>query len=222
MLFCFEDIEKEFSGLLQNWFNSYESLSNLYTLYFSVLNENLYLELEFITMIQILESFHRNFFPKSKPKIPKPEFRKRKKIIIKNLPEECDKSIYKEWLDVNLNNQPSLQERIDYLFERFNKILINFNDKETFKKVVVNTRNLMSHAIHVDEKSKASFPVATEAYNLYNVYLKTKILVDICLLDRLELTHSDIINYLNKYWKYKEIINGKDYFNGYGIVTTES
>ena len=219
MLFCFEDIEKEFSGLLQNWFNSYESLSNLYTLYFSVLNENLYLELEFITMIQILESFHRNFFPKSKPKIPKPEFRKRKKIIIKNLPEECDKSIYKEWLDVNLNNQPSLQERIDYLFERFNKILIDFNDKEIFKKVVVNTRNLISHALNVDEKNVESFPVATDPYHLYNLHLKTKIFVDICFLENLGLTNSDISNYLNKYWKYENILNGKDYFSDYGIIT---
>jgi hypothetical protein len=219
MLFCFEDVEKKFSNILLRWFNNFDNLENLHILYFSIIYGNIYLQLEFLTIIQILESFHRKFFPKSKPKIPKPEFRKRKNNIIKNIPKEYDKSEYMEWLNENLNNQPSLRERLEYIFERFNKILFNFNDKEIFMKVVVDTRNLMSHALNTDEITKQKYQVAKEYHNLYNLYLKTKMLVDICLLDNLGLSNTEIINNLKKYWKYEIIHNGKDYFNEFSIIT---
>jgi hypothetical protein len=118
-----------------------------------------------------------------------------------------------------LNNQPSLRERLEYIFERFNKILFNFNDKEIFMKVVVDTRNLMSHALNTDEITKQKYQVAKEYHNLYNLYLKTKMLVDICLLDNLGLSNTEIINNLKKYWKYEIIHNGKDYFNEFSIIT---
>lgn len=220
MLFMFDDIENDLNKIIPNWFNNYNTLDNIYTLYFGDLFGNQFLETKFLTMIQIIEAYHRTIFPKAKPKIPKDEFKKRRDLILNLIPSN-DYTIYKDWLSKSLINSPSLKQRLEDLFERFENILINFNNADEFVNVVVYTRNSMSHALKKKEKKKSKALVAKEFHNLYNLYMKSKLIVDVCFLNGLELQEETIIRFLNNLWKYDSIMKGKDYFESFGLITKD-
>jgi hypothetical protein len=60
MLFTFEDISGQFETYLQNWFGKAGLLKPVYDLFFGTLyNPSMYLEFQFLSLIQAIESFHR-------------------------------------------------------------------------------------------------------------------------------------------------------------------
>ena len=60
MLFTFEDISGQFETYIQNWFGKADKLKPVYDLFFGTLyNPSMYLELQFLSLIQAIESFHR-------------------------------------------------------------------------------------------------------------------------------------------------------------------
>ncbi len=217
MLFMFDDIEHKFSEVLYNWFNNFDKLKDIYTLYFGELMGNQFLETKFLSMIQVLESYHRLTFPKAKPKIPKKEFKKRKELILSKIPEK-DRLTYKDWLDSSLFNSPSLKQRLEFYFEKFTSILDNYDNKIEFIEVAVNTRNSMSHALSSEKRKTLKHPPASDPNCLYNLYIKTKLIVDICLLYNLEFNDKDILSFINGFWKYSNVMKHKNYFQDYNLV----
>jgi len=60
MFFSFGDISDNFEKCLRNWFAKAEVLRPVYDLYFGTLyNPSMYLEHEFLSLIQAIESYHR-------------------------------------------------------------------------------------------------------------------------------------------------------------------
>lgn len=60
MLFIFSDISERFENFLQNWFGKAELLEPVYDLFFGTLySPSMYLEFQFLSLIQAIESFHR-------------------------------------------------------------------------------------------------------------------------------------------------------------------
>ena len=60
MLFTFKDISDRFEVFLRNWFGKADLLEPVYDLYFGTLyNPRMFLEFQFLSLIQAIESFHR-------------------------------------------------------------------------------------------------------------------------------------------------------------------
>lgn len=60
MLFGFQDIEDEYAQVIQNWFAKREKFAHSMTLFFAIRNSGrMYIELEFLSLVQTLEAYHR-------------------------------------------------------------------------------------------------------------------------------------------------------------------
>jgi hypothetical protein len=66
MLFSFVDIAEDFEKCLRNWFRKSEILRPVYDLYFGTLYApSPYMEPEFLSIIQAMESYHRRIYGKT-------------------------------------------------------------------------------------------------------------------------------------------------------------
>jgi len=62
-LFTYQDISADFEVMLRNWFDKEDSLKPICDLYFRILqNPYLYLENQFLSLVQAVEAFHRRVF----------------------------------------------------------------------------------------------------------------------------------------------------------------
>jgi hypothetical protein len=62
MFFTFQDISDKFEYFINNWFKNVDSLGPIYALYFGTLySSNMYLEQQFLSYTQAIESYHRKF-----------------------------------------------------------------------------------------------------------------------------------------------------------------
>jgi len=137
-----EDIEQDFSLILQKWFNFYDDCYDIINLYFSTIyNSNLYAENEFLSLVQALESFHRRILDKCSSYTESHELRLN--AIIESAPIE-----YKDWLKDKLlfSHEPTLVDRLNQIIN-LTKITVAplVIDVNNFAKDVKKFRNYLTH-----------------------------------------------------------------------------
>ncbi|MEH2042330.1 HEPN domain-containing protein [Nostoc sp.] len=137
-----EDIEQDFSLIMQKWFNFYNDCHDIINLYFSTIyNSNLYAENEFLSLVQALESFHRRILDKSS--FYTESHKLRLNAIIESAPIE-----YKDWLIDKLlfTHEPTLLDRLNETISLTKKtvdpLIIDVNN---FVKHVKKIRNYLTH-----------------------------------------------------------------------------
>jgi hypothetical protein len=119
MLFYFEDIMNDFKLYLNNWINKAEILQPVYDLYFGILyNPSLYLNYQFLSLVQALESYHRRRFDSKYTSDD--DFDPIREIFINAIPK-----------DINADFRDSLKNKFKYLHEyslkkRLGEILCKF------------------------------------------------------------------------------------------------
>lgn len=214
-LIFYEDSESDFTVVLQLWFSEYSKWKSNLILYFCNFFSSNTLEFKFLSTIQILESFQRNNFEKITKEDPE-IFKQRKETILQHLPPS-KRLMFDHWLNDNTFNNASLRNRLEYLFRKFSVILSNFSDRETFISVVINTRNYMSHALTYSEIIKRKIKISKSSYELYNLYMKTKIIFDISLLHKLGFDDERIKSILYDFRPYRGIMSNSNYFSEYDI-----
>jgi len=182
MLFSFRDISDNFGKYLENWFAKSEILQPVYDLYFGTLyNPSMYLQHEFLSLIQALESYHRRV--KEGKYVSEDDYTEIYKTLISVIPQKLD-NYFKESLIQKLkyHNEFSLRKRLVEILKKCEGVenLLIHND-ESFVKDIVNTRNFLTHYDkNIEMKAK-------NGQELYELTQKIKFILEICFLIELEI-----------------------------------
>ena len=197
MLFSFSDIKRDFSLILQKWFNSVDKLDSIFKLFFNVrYMPDMYLENQFLNLVQAIESYHRRQIKNHV--LPKDEHKNRLEIVLDSVPGE-----YKEWLKDKLqhSNEPTLKERLIELFESIPEIINELiKDKEAFATQINNARNYFTHH---DEYLKKKAPQLEE---LYRFIESLSFILQGCILTELGCTRERCYQLLNRNNRYQKAV----------------
>jgi hypothetical protein len=145
MLFHLGDIEADYCRFLAGWFSTYEQCRGICDDFFGLsYNPPTYIEQQFLSVIQAVESFHREIV---KPyKIDKAIHEARTKRILDSALTQEDK----DWLEPVLAAavEPSLRERLEDLMIRGDDIVGPLvRDRVQFLRVATRARHAMTHRL---------------------------------------------------------------------------
>ena len=194
--FSFREIAGRFEKILNLWFEKYETLKPVYDLYLGALyNPQMYLENEFLSMVQALEAYHRRKFDGKY--LSDDDYSKvysKLKNAIDNLTVEKS---FKESLKAKLKygNEYSLRKRLKDLLSKFRDITKEFiaNEDDFISKVVA-TRNRLTHLDKDLEDSAGS-------EFLFEMTQKLRMILQMCILHELEFSEEEIKNVVRKAMK---------------------
>lgn len=185
MPFTFKDIADRWEALLRNWFKNAELLKPVYNLYFGTLhNPHLYLEHQFLSIVQALESYHRRVY--GGKYVSEEEY----SIIMNNLIEAIPPDTPKDLRDrlkgyLKYGNEFSLRKRLKEIVKECGGFLGDcLSESGKFIDDTVRIRNYLTHY--------DGSPPAIEVPELYRLALKLRLLVMVCLLNETGFGATDI------------------------------
>lgn len=201
MLFYYSDIASRFEECLKNWFSKAGLLASVYDLYFAALyNPAMYLQHEFLSLVQSIESYHRRIF--GGEYVSKDEYKPILEALKASVPAGID-SGFRESLKYRMQylHEYSLRKRLEKIIEPCGNILdIVIPDKDEFIEDVYNTRNFLTH-YDISLKDKAK-----KGDELYKRTKQLKFLVEICLLKELGLSEENISKLVSRNQRYRHIL----------------
>ena len=190
MLFSFDDISANFENYLRNWFAKSEILQPVFDLYFGTLyNPSMYLQHEFLSLIQALESYHRRVADGKY--VSDDDYTQIYETLISAIPQELDND-FRESLEQKLkyHNEFSLRKRLKEILEKCgDAVNLLIDDYKRFTDDVVNTRNFLTH---YDKNIEVKAKTGRELYRLVQ---KMKFILEICFLIELDM-HMETIKAL--------------------------
>jgi len=198
MLFTFKDISDRFESFLRNWFKDADLLEPVYDLYFGTFyNPRMYLEHQFLSLIQAIESFHQRIY--GGEYVSDEDYNKVYDTLVDAIPNGIGgdlKERLKEYL--KYGNEFSLRKRLKEIFDKYQEILDGFTvDKNAFIIKVVDTRNYQTHH-DADLKEHAA-----RGEDLYRLIQKLKMLLETCLLTELGFSSGEIKTLFSRNVRYQ-------------------
>jgi hypothetical protein len=205
MLFTFKDVSDNFELFLNNWLSKSELLQPVYELYFGTLyNPLMYLNHQFLSLAQALESYHRRKF---EGKYVSDDAYKEQYQSFLNAIHQDIKSDFRDSLHNKMKylHEFSLRKRLEDIFDKYEKIVESIiPDKVTFIESVKSTRNFLTHYDkNLELKSK-------KGQDLYWLTQKMKCLLEICLLSELGIADEAIKAITSRNEKYKFLAQQKN------------
>ncbi|OLE53288.1 MAG: hypothetical protein AUG51_13805 [Acidobacteria bacterium 13_1_20CM_3_53_8] len=197
MLFTLHDIE-DFQGTIERWLNVSDELDSVCNLFFGVMyNSSMYVEQEFLNIVQAVESYHRRRMKNNV--LPKEQHKARVEAILSGITDE-----HKDWLKelLTYSNEPRLKHRLLELADKADIILSPLiTDKEEFAKKVKNTRNYFTH---YDPSLKAK---AAHGSELYLLTIKLSYMLQACFLLELGFSQEKCIEVFRRNQGYIQAMN---------------
>lgn len=193
MLFRFVDIKDRFNEIIDKWLGAYENISPSLNLYFSTkTGAQKYVDGQFLALAQALETYHRR--TSDETYVTKKEF----KALLNEMKSKCPEK-HKDWLAGRLDNgnEISLRNRLNRIVESFKSIIGTDDEVELIIKLIVDTRNYLTHYNPKLEKKAAS------GQNLWNLCRKMEAILQLHLLKELGFNESEISSVLNNTYKFK-------------------
>lgn len=143
-LFSLEPIRQHWAQVIRDWFILADDLGPTMDMFFSLAySDSMYLEHQFLTLMQVAESYSR-VRRRLDPPINKKEFEAKKAEVLGYIPPEL-----RDWLEprvVPYSGSPSLRLRIDDLIKQTAPILRPLiPDALAFARQVTEMRNLLEH-----------------------------------------------------------------------------
>ena len=151
MIVSFPQIKENFEEIIDLWFKKSNKLRPVFDLFFSLRrNKKLYVESQFLSLIQAVEIFHREKASSSKSKyVEEKEFDKFKEKIESAIQDWPDKNGLKESFSQRLKyaNEYSLRQRLKEIFNSLDDGFLDvfFKNDEQFIKDVIILRNNLTH-----------------------------------------------------------------------------
>jgi len=146
ILVRFADINDRLTFCLNNWFKKTELLDPFFNLYFGLLyNPNLYLPLQFLSLTQALEFYHRKIY--GDKYVSNEEYQVIYDTLFQAIPPKTNEKLkerLKEYL--NYGNEFSLRKRLKDILKELDWLMfLLFEKEEDFINEVVKLRNYFTH-----------------------------------------------------------------------------
>jgi len=200
VLFSFKDISDNFEKYLKNWLAKSKVLQPVYDLYFGTLyNPSMYLQHEFLSLIQALESYHRRIHDGKY--LSDDDYAQIYRTLIKAIPQEVDNN-FRESLKQKLkyHSEFSLRKRLKEILEKCRDVInLLIHDNESFIEDVVNTRNYLTHYDrNLEMKAK-------DGQELNQLIQKLKFILEICFLIEIEMSMETIKALVSRNQRYQHL-----------------
>ena len=196
-LINYVEIEGSLSIILKLWFEGHHKFEPAMNMFFaSYFNRGMFLEQEFLTLIQALEIFHRR--TKSNYSLNPEEHKQRIGEILETTSEK-----HKTWLSEKLNfsHEPSLKERLLQLMnENSEHCSIIIEDVDSFASRVKQTRHWLTHYDANAEKRKPDF------HEIISLIEKMRFVFQITLLNYLRIDKELITRAIKRIKGYKSYV----------------
>lgn len=201
MLFSYNDIEKQFEKIVSTWFAKSEQLQSVYNVFFnSRFGVKMYLNLRFLSLIYVLECYHRNSY--GGLFMDKESFTEEIYVpLIASLSSKI-KGSFRDSIKSKLKylNEYSLNKRLKEILKKHDYVLSYFIKKKIeFIADVVDTRNYYTHF------SSELFKKKKSGNELYWLAKLLELIIEVCLLDELGFSQSEILEQLTKFGMDKEL-----------------
>lgn len=202
LLFNFSDISDEFGKYLNNWYSKAEVLKPVYDLYFGTLyNFSMYLEHNFLSLIQAVESYHRRV--SGGKYVPDEGFDPVFNNLVQAIPANID-SGFKDSIKMRLKylNEFSLRKRLKELFSKYGSLFSYvIKDSSQFTEDVLNTRNYLTH---YDKESEDNAKTGDDMFRLVQ---RLKFILEICFLVELEIPMEAIKGIISRNQRYQFLVD---------------
>lgn len=179
-------------NLLNNWFNKIDYIEPIFDLYFSIIyNPYMYITNQFLSLTQALETYHTRTF--NSEYLNEEKFNKladNLKKVIKFVPKDRRAHFYGK---IKYMNKKSLRKKLKEIINKFEylKNILNIDDGGFIDKIV-DTRNYYTH-YDPDDYEKS-----IKLENLYPFITKLRLLLVAAILNEIELSKDNIINYVQR------------------------
>jgi hypothetical protein len=153
LLFTFYGLGDRFADCVQRWHAGRERYGPTFDLFFALGSMSLFLEHQFLSLIQAIEAYHRRAFHNHA--LDPEEHSRRVKLVTDSLARDDRVSdIEKAWVESKIRyNEPSLVERLTQLYDKLpSKAQGVLGGRERFARTVADTRHYMTHW---DERQRA-------------------------------------------------------------------
>ena len=203
MILPFPRISETIPNVLSLWFTKARHLRSVYDLFFGTFyNPGMYLQFQFLSLMQALESFHR--VTKSGKYLSNEDWKPFRAKLANGISAELD-SGHRESLKsrIKYGNEYSLRKRIGELLETLDEKTLSILSPTVkyFTGVIVDTRNYLTH---YDDELK---DVALKNADLYWANQRLKILITILLLKEIGIQENLIIDSMRENNKIRQILN---------------
>ena len=203
MILPFPRISEHITDVLSLWFTKARDLRSVYDLFFGIFyNPSMYLQFQFLSLIQALESFHR--VTKGGKYLSNDDWKPFRTTLANAISAELD-SGHRESLKsrIKYGNEYSLRKRIGELLESLDEktlSLLSPTDKY-FTGIIVDTRNYLTH---YDDELK---DVALKNADLYWANQRLRILITLLLLKEIGIQEKLILDSMRDNNKIRQILN---------------
>lgn len=203
MILPFPRISEQITEVLSLWFAKASLLRSVYDLFFGTFyNPGMYIQFQFLSLMQALESFHRVI--KGGKYISNDDWKPYRSTLANAISVELD-SGHRESLKsrIKYGNEYSLRKRIGELLESLNEnTLSRLSPKDKyFTGVIVDTRNYLTH---YDDELK---DVALKNADLYWANQRLRILISLLLLKEIGIQEKLIFDSMIENYKIRQIFD---------------
>jgi hypothetical protein len=203
MLIALPMMDGWYAETFKRWFEKESALRDVYNLYFgTVYSPGPFLQTEFLSLIQAVESFSRTRGDDFH--IPVKEYEPIRDKMLEAIPSDVSKGL-RESLQgaINFGNQLSLKKRLDKILTSLDPETLKMfcPDIQVFKKKVADTRNYLAH-FDMKSKDKALQGKALFVYNL-----RLRLLLTILLLKEVCVKEASLRECFNQHNEWLQLIH---------------
>lgn len=167
MFFTLDDID--FETAILEWFDHHDDIKTLHNLYFSTLySDSMFLELEFLSLVIGLETYHRRAFPGDyhMEDMPYEAYRKAAK---ERLPDVAAKGRTMDLLN-SIGNDYSLRERLESVVSEHRSILNSLMDVDETLKQSTNFRHELAHGLNSSQDKQELSQISSRLRAICEVF----------------------------------------------------
>jgi len=187
MRFQLKDVKAQCARLISRWFELSHELGEILGLFYNTLHTpHMYLEYEFLSVMQALEAYHR--FRKNNCENPPEEHEKRLDEILKAVPEP-----HKCWLKEKLafSNEPSLHKRLRELLDNHYLVMADLvgSTDDSINRFVTRVKDTRNYLIHHNDRLRNKVLTGAQLFSATRVLI---FLFEACLLEDLGFSEESI------------------------------
>lgn len=195
----FFEFQKNMEESIKCWFEKAELLRPVYDLYFSIIfNPYMYLQNQFLSLTQALESYHRRIY--GGKYLEDDKYKLIEKEIIAAIPKETIDDLKQSLLTkIKYGNEFSLRKRLNEILDNcivYYELPCSIDE---FVNDVITTRNYL---VHYEESERKK---AKDDEELFELVLILKIIVEICLLIELKIPNNIIKTAIKRRERYYRV-----------------